>query len=212
MSDADLVSIEAEISQHLKDRPIVKHCVEVVPFRITEGLAQACVMAGYHHIVLIRLDQTARMMSWLFMAAGAASRDELDALSRHDVETRLSKLTKAHFVLGARHSRASVNRLKRLKGLLGSCGTGHLVLAYEDIFLRSRKGIENSAFRDGMRFLGFEGFVAVAPEKAAAVDRWLIDARQRSHRYYPLMTGHFSEPPIFAAELDFRIGEYAGSR
>lgn len=207
--DTGLASVTTEISRHLRARPIVKHCVEMVPFRITEGLAEACAVAGYRHIVLIRLDETARMMSWLLMAAtGAATPDELDALSRDEVETRLARLTKAHFVLAARQSRTSIARLNRLKALLESSGTGHLVLAYEDIFRPSRKGMENPAFRDAMRFLHIEG--PTAPERATAVERWLVDTRQESNRYYPFMTRHFPEPPTFPAKLDFRIGEYAG--
>ena len=81
-------------------------------------------------------------------------------------------------------------------------------MAYEDIFLQAQKGAGNRAFSEVMRFLGLDASVAMRPENAAVVKRWLIDKNQQSQRYYPFMTRHFLEPPTFESRPPFAVGEY----
>jgi hypothetical protein len=203
-SQAEVNTIVAALAERLTEKPIIKHCVETVPVRVTEGLVKATVLAGYCHVILIRRNEQARIMSWLLMSAtGAASRADLDALSSSEVTACLDRLTKGHLVKAAAVSAIGCDRLNRVKSLLEQQGARHRVVAYEDVFLRKPEGRANPAFRGLLRFLEIDPELEPSAADKAFLDQWLIKENQNSARLYPEIERRLGPLPRIGSTLAF---------
>ena len=205
-AQAEVKTIVAALAARLIEKPIIKHCVETVPIRMTEGLVKATVLAAYCHVVLIRRDEQARITSWLLMSAtGAASRADLAALSSEEVAAGLDRLTKGHLVKAAAVSAIGCERLNRVKSLLEEQGAPHRVLAYEDIFLRKPEGRANPAFRGLLRFLEIDPDLAPFDADKAFLDQWLVNENQNSARLYPEIERRLGRLPRIGSRLAFDV-------
>lgn len=55
--------LDEEIAQALKQRPLIKHCYELVPFEVTQSLFLMSQRFGYRHIFLHRRSELDRLLS-----------------------------------------------------------------------------------------------------------------------------------------------------
>jgi hypothetical protein len=203
-AQGEVNTIVAALVARLTEKPIIKHCVETVPVRVTEGLVKATVLAGYCHVVLIRRNEQARIMSWLLMSAtGAASRADLEALSGSEIAARLDRLTKGHFVKAAAVSSIGCQRLNRVKRLLEENRARHRVVAYEDIFLTKPEGRANPAFRGLLRFLDIDPDPELSIADNAFLEHWLVNENQNSGRLYPEIERRLGSLPRIVSSLAF---------
>lgn len=109
----------------------LKHCVEMVPWTVTETLAKAAVDAGYVHIFLFRKEALGRLLSLHFAkmsgvwGAHFANQAELDdRIYREPLP--IDELL--------RHESFCVHILDKVWGLFRSLGVPAFALAYEDIY------------------------------------------------------------------------------
>jgi hypothetical protein len=62
-SDQDRVSLRQAVAEVAAKGEVIKHCVETVPWEITEALLEATHAAGYRHLFLYRRHAAERLLS-----------------------------------------------------------------------------------------------------------------------------------------------------
>jgi hypothetical protein len=145
--------LDAAIEDIARTGLVIKHCVETVPWQVTESLARAASRVGYRHLVLYRRNAIDRLLSLHFaQQTGVWSSDmkqfievtgakEADCGARPetvDVDTFKTRLPIEKLVHHERHCNAV---LTRIWDYLQECGANPIALAYEDIY--SPSGSQN---------------------------------------------------------------------
>lgn len=59
----DRAALDVAIREVVGQRKNLKHCIEVVPHEVTSALLHHATEAGYRHVVLLRLNETDRLLS-----------------------------------------------------------------------------------------------------------------------------------------------------
>jgi FkbM family methyltransferase len=143
----DRKALDDAIEQVIAKGQVIKHCVETVPWEISESLARASTHAGYRHLFLHRRNAADRLLSLHFAERsgiwgpkGAAPKDGTTAPKDNHVEAGtprvpgdlLSAPLPVENLLS--HERRCRERLTAVSRLLRTLGTEPLVLAYEDLY------------------------------------------------------------------------------
>lgn len=66
MEGKDDVALTKAMMGVISKRPVIKHCVEMVPWAVTRALADATIQAGYRHLFLFRQEPRDRLLSLHF--------------------------------------------------------------------------------------------------------------------------------------------------
>lgn len=137
--------LSSAVGAELCDRPILKHCVETVPWEVSAALASASTKAGYSHLFLYRRNAKARLLSLYFAqttgmwgpkkepeTAMAAKQTVGDTQSGTVGEMTLQKALPVQELV--RHEIHCVRLLSRAWRLLNATSSTLEAVAFEDLY------------------------------------------------------------------------------
>ena len=142
----DKTALDAAITEICAQGILIKHCVEVVPWEITEALIHAAVATGYAHLFLYRNNSADRLLSLHFAQqtgvwgpnrgdfntlVGAREANSYLAVDKASKESLRTPLPVEKLI---QHEKNSQIALTRTWNLLTNLGVQPLSLAYEDIY------------------------------------------------------------------------------
>jgi len=155
MRDGDRDALRRGVDEICQRGVIIKHCVEMVPWEITEALARASAAAGYHHLFLYRRNGLDRLLSLHFArrtgvwGPGTANM----ASGRTDVDRgAFSEVLPVEKLI--RHEQTCVEGLRRAWALLQSLGAMPRAVAYEDVFRTSDQNQPERILQPILHYLG----------------------------------------------------------
>ncbi len=146
LESRDRGRLDAAVQAAVDTRGIIKHCVEAVPWEISESLARASTLAGCRHLFLYRRNALDRLLSLRFAALTGIwgprrwswNKELFDADDDRgqNVESAIdSALQRALPVEElASHEHYCVKLLNRTWALLDAMGAKPVALAFEDIY------------------------------------------------------------------------------
>jgi len=130
-AERDPDTLRGSIQEVVNRKELIKHCVEMVPWEVTEALARASAGAGYTHLFLYRKNPLDRLLSLQFAKLsgiwGAEMKDKGELSERIFAEP----LPVRELV---QHEQRSADLLSRTWELLCRLGARPLALAYEDVY------------------------------------------------------------------------------
>ncbi len=149
ISDRDPDQLQRAVEEICQRGVIIKHCVETVPWEITEALVQASIKADYRHLFLYRKNALDRLLSLHFaQKTGVWGPDMLDFIAVTGAreadpaataggigEKALSVAIPVEKLVN--HERRCVQTLTRTWQLLHTQGAQAQAIAYEDVYLTS---------------------------------------------------------------------------
>jgi len=131
VEDGNDQALEQSISEIVGLRLPLKHCVEMVPWRITEVLARESCRAGYAHVFLYRREAVDRLLSLHFAKMSGVWGPHFSNQSELDDRIYGEALPVAEL---AGHESFCAQTLENAWKLLQACGASPFALAYEDIY------------------------------------------------------------------------------
>lgn len=138
MRDGDRDALRRGVDEICQRGVIIKHCVEMVPWEVTEALARASAAAAYHHLFLYRRNGLDRLLSLHFAqrtgvwGPGMASTASGSTAVDHGAFGEVLPVEKL-----IQHEQTCVEALHRAWTLLQSSGASPIAVAYEDIYRTS---------------------------------------------------------------------------
>jgi hypothetical protein len=206
--DDPQVRLRASLPALLKERPLVKHCCELHPHWLGRLLLQASIEAGYRQVVLIREDETARMMSLVFARRtghwGKSDRSvDADADGRADAG-------QFDAATAVRHSRRTAHALDLVKEDLVSAGADHFVVSFEQLYRSNVPILSNP------HFLGLAAFAGVPAERlsrdARRIAGTMEENDQGTRHLYSSIPDAPDIVPLLAPKCRLATGQFTGSR
>ncbi len=146
MDTQDRPALDAAVADILRKGEVIKHCVEAVPWDVTESLAHAAVSANYNHLVLYRRNAADRLLSLHFAqqtgvwgpdmkaVKAVAGARETDTGAMADIVTAQALGAALPIDELVAHERNCRQRLQDLGQRLQRLGATPLPIAYEDIY------------------------------------------------------------------------------
>lgn len=167
-ADGDIDALKSKLEQALADKPVIKHCYELLPPEQNAALMQVSTASGYKHIILDRRAEADRILSLELARAtgawgGSEAKEILGKIARGGAPLPELNRTRALHHLGQ-------CRLRRGEMLaeLGSRGIEPFVVYFEDIY---------SDFEAGKRLiLRILAFLGIDPNAKAGADKMIDDA------------------------------------
>lgn len=138
--DDDLEALRIALSACFADRPVVKHCYELMPAAFNAVLLEVTTALGYRHIVLDRRNETARIMS-LELAhltgawGGDAAKKIYPAIEAGEVTLDPVNLARARAQMGA----CQIHR-QQLAQLAQDIVPAPFVVYFEDVYCAPEEG------------------------------------------------------------------------
>jgi hypothetical protein len=131
VQEKNLVALEQAIQEICQRGVIIKHCVETVPWAVTESLAKAAVAAGYGHLFLYRKNPVNRLLSLQF-----AKLSGIWGLNLKDKKELSEKIFAEPLPITelVKHESRCVQRLNATWSYLLERCAGPVAFAYEDIY------------------------------------------------------------------------------
>jgi len=127
----DRQALQRSVDEIIGRRELIKHCVEMVPWEVTQALVQASAAAGYVHLFLYRRNPLDRLLSLQFAKlSGVWGTNMKDKASLND-RIFAEPLPVQEL---ARHEHRSAALLVRTWDKLKALGAAPIALAYEDIY------------------------------------------------------------------------------
>jgi hypothetical protein len=131
-AEADLDALHQAMHQACASRGLIKHCVELVPWEISEALAHQSVALGYRHLFLYREQPRDRLLSLTFAKrtgvwAPGKAREELD-----DVTPVLEDALPVNWLI--ERETLCAQRLNAAWGLLRELGAQPVALSFESVY------------------------------------------------------------------------------
>ena len=160
--DRDHDPLVRSIEGICKERIPIKHCVEMVPWEITECLARVSVQAGYRHVFLHRRDSIARLLSLQFAKATGIWGDKLRGSGKIP-DSLFSELLPVRSL--AAHESYCSALMSRTFDLLDEIDGVPAAIAYEDIFETSSPALARKSLHLLLRYLNM-------PLEAEAAGLW----------------------------------------
>lgn len=175
--------LRENIAQALTDRPNIKHCIDVVGFKITQDLIDACVARDYAIFVLIRRDEARRLGS-LVLAQATGAWGPIEARQLYP-KIRTGDLRPNPIDLDKLRLRVERDRQVaiRLSGYLKARAISFRQIVFEDLYYSSVPLAEQA--RDIARLLG----IALAPDAPDLLYLTKGEA-QRSEDIAPYVPGY----------------------
>lgn len=160
--DHDATTLKRQMLEICAKGTVIKHCVEEVPWEVTEALAGAACASGYRHIFLYRRKSLDRLLSLHFakhsgvwgppltkkVAAGNDKHMNVRPLSDH---ASLPALPIAKLL---NHERNCVATLNRAWQIIRRNGGQAIALAYEDIYSGAGAADAIGSLNSLLKFLG----------------------------------------------------------
>jgi LPS sulfotransferase NodH len=133
-ADGDDAALEAPVSAVLAQGRILKHCLETVPWGVTRALLRRSQAMGYRHILLLRRDETQRLLSLVLAELTGAWGPE-DAPARYrDLATGRTVLPPVDLHALRAQINADASYLGHLMRAFLAGGIPYYTLFYEDLF------------------------------------------------------------------------------
>ena len=165
----------AAMAEIFAQRPLIKHCYELHPMPFNRLLMQATAQTDYRHIVLLRRDELARLVSrFVAQATGTWFRDYAGKVFEELASGRrqLNPIPVDKVVEHYRHCRQATNAVRQR---LPEFGIEPYVVHYEDLYVgESGPRLENLAAL--LRHLEFPP--QAMTEYGAAIDDRIFNAGQ----------------------------------
>ncbi len=143
----DKESLDEAIKKVVAEEKVIKHCVETVPWEVTESLALASIQAGYNHLFLYRRNALDRLLSLHFARITGIWGRNMEKFGKIIGAPEVSKKTDQNVDIIRvirenpipvedliRHEIKCVNIMNRLWDLLSENGANLIALAYEDVY------------------------------------------------------------------------------
>jgi len=168
MQTQDTAQLRAALQECLADRPVIKHCYELMPEAFNTVFLDVTSALGYRHIVLDRRSETDRILS-LELAhltgawGGEAAREIYPAIEAGEVTLAPVDIARAR-----RQMTLCRNRRLELARLWVDAEPGPFVVYFEDVYSDPQQGRALIA-----RLLAFLG---IRPEDHAGYDAMVDDA------------------------------------
>ncbi|SMP05492.1 hypothetical protein [Shimia sagamensis] len=133
-ANRDTAKMQSDISAALSDRPIIKHCYELVPEALNLALMKATSELGYRHIILDRRAEDLRILSLeLAKQTGAWGKTAAEDVYR-DIKSGEKTLAPLSLQQALDHlDRCHTRRLSLAKQMKES-GLSPLVVHFEDVY------------------------------------------------------------------------------
>lgn len=138
----NLAALDAAVRQVIAKREVIKHCVETVPWEVTELLAKAAAQADYRHLFLYRESPLDRLLSLHFarvsgiwgpgMKTGKALTGAPEPPKAPEPDSTPFNPLPVKILL--QHERKCVGLLKKLWDMLEAANAMPIALAYEHIY------------------------------------------------------------------------------
>jgi len=129
--DNDSERLAAGIAEIIGLKLPMKHCVEMVPWAVTETLARTAAAGGYAHIFLFRREALGRLLSLHFAKMSGVWGPHFNDASQLDDQIYREPLPVDELV---HHESFCAQTLEKVWNLLRSLGAPAMALAYEDIY------------------------------------------------------------------------------
>jgi hypothetical protein len=113
----------------------IKHCVELVPWEVTEALVEASIAAGYHHLLLYRRQPLARLLSLHFAKVSGIWGPGHKNRPAESSDAAVARLPIPSL---AQHEARCASTLQRVWDTLAAESPSVLALAFEDIYVSPR--------------------------------------------------------------------------
>lgn len=135
----DVDRLHADIEAVLEPLPVIKHCYELLPPAVNQGLMQVANAKNYRHIILDRRAETDRILSLelakLTGAWGREATDIYDAIKRGEV-----KLDPINVKQSLQHMAACQQRRQSLSEQFKNIGENPFVVYFEDVYSAPKLG------------------------------------------------------------------------
>jgi len=129
--DNDSERLAAEIAEITALKLPLKHCVEMVPWTVTETLARTAAASGYAHVFLFRKEALGRLLSLHFAKMSGVWGPHFNDPSQLDDRIYGDPLPVDELL---RHETFCAQTLEKVWALLRSLGAPAVALSYEDIY------------------------------------------------------------------------------
>ena len=149
LKDRDPDQLQRAVESVCQRGVIIKHCVETVPWEITEALVRASVRAGYRHLFLYRKNALDRLLSLHFAQKtgvwGPNMRSFVETTGAREADTNATPEEVGQGALAeavpveklVNHEKHCVQTLTRTWHLLHAQGAQPQAIAYEDVYRTS---------------------------------------------------------------------------
>lgn len=144
IKNQDRAALDASVEKIARTGVVIKHCVEAVPWEISESLALAAAKAGYRHLFLYRRNALDRLLSLHFaqntgvwgplMKARITEGREADHDANLEVRPDDAYAQPLPVEKLIDHERHCLARLTRTWKVLHAHGAEPMALAYEDVY------------------------------------------------------------------------------
>jgi len=126
--------LRAEIREALADRPVLKHCFDILPVPLHRVLFEVTCDLGYRHVLLERRDEAARLLSLALArqtnAWGKAQAKDIYA-EIHAGKRTLAPIPEEELLA---ECRTAGERRRMLAGLFRAAGVRPFLLVFEELF------------------------------------------------------------------------------
>lgn len=130
----DRARLDSEMQAMLAERKCLKHCIETVPWPVTDALLRHSHAAGYGHVLLLRLNETERQLS-LLLANATGAWNGHDAWDRHRaLREGTLRLAPANLEALQEQMTHDASLLGRLQRLLYAHDVSFLPVFYEHLY------------------------------------------------------------------------------
>lgn len=138
----DVERLMADLDMVLKDRPLIKHCYELIPEMVNLALIRATTRKGYRHIVLDRGSEVDRIISLeLAKVTGAWGADSAAAIYA-EIEDGTKTLDPIDIDAARKHLITCANLRQWLAGVFDLSKHTPLLVYFEELY---------TSFEDGKR-------------------------------------------------------------
>lgn len=127
----DQPALDAAMAEIAGSGVVIKHCVETVPWEVSEALAAATCRAGYSHLFLYRDNSLDRLLSLHYARQSGIWGPEYEAGAALDQKIFAQPLPVEELV---KHERRATGMLSKAWRYLVMQGASPMALAYEDIY------------------------------------------------------------------------------
>lgn len=129
--ERDRPALDAAMTEIAGSGVVIKHCVETVPWEVSEALAVAACRAGYSHLFLYRDNSLDRLLSLHYARQSGIWGPEYEAGAALDQKIFAQPLPVEDLV---KHERRATAMLSKAWRHLVAQGASPMALAYEDIY------------------------------------------------------------------------------
>lgn len=159
----DRADLERGVMEALQDRPVIKHCYELVPSAVNAALLNVARLLGYRHVLLERESEVDRVLSLqLARITGAWGKEE--AKRAYDLilsgEDRLDAIDVSE---AKKHLHHCLERKDRLRKVMAHDPSAFFALSFAEVFSDSSEG--------SRQIDGVLNFLGITPKSTSTVQQ-----------------------------------------